>query len=92
VKEILLALFPIAVAVIAHFLGKKSGILQERIDWLRRVQAAREEVGRLPSTTWEEIKYQQGYYHAIIHVSEGAGPNDFVDVDISEQDEEERQK
>ena len=86
-KEILTALFPVACFILGIFLGKMSGRLESQIIYLRRISAAFKELKRLPCENEKQFLYRQGYFHGVVHISEGRPPDNLnVEALIAELD------
>jgi len=84
-KAILMALYPTAMFGLGIFLGRRTGRLDGKILLCDRVKAALLELRRLPRRDEKELRYVQGYFHGICHVSDGKPPDAFqVDALISE--------
>jgi hypothetical protein len=71
--------------VLGLFLGTKSGKLDGQLMYLLRIRAAFQELKRIRIRDEKEHAYWQGYFHGIVHISEGKPPDNLrVDNLIAE--------
>jgi hypothetical protein len=76
-KAIFLALWPTILLIIGIIIGRLTGKLDGQLIYLNRIRDALREVNRFRPKNEADLKYYEGYFHGICHVSEGRPPDRF---------------